>query len=610
MPIKELIIDDLQRFANDPTLVASEEAMRFMMHHYHKEGMLSNPKIVPFDDLPNQLRHIHADRGPSHSQFFIEFNTRSLSSRAVPFNHNTITGESISVHYGAMDVFCDENGTISAFIADHYFGTRYRYHGDHGFLQKFNFPIYFIVAGGSYYQTDSTHCPIFTLQHLLLTAHDTALHQTIKDRSRDIQASWNHTLVHGVPACIEANKIYIEVSEKSLKYALIHWFDHSKIEKTVKLRLLKLTFEQAVSMSELLTSSLLAHLAGKGYLPRTAALPWFDLEPKYNVYTQSFSVLTEKYPQFLRKKHAILCDDMAIPVLESAKFDELVGPHIVCEIDKRGTDKAMNKGIEFLTKALSSVALDNISSYSEDQLIDLCYGERYPLVARYLKSVLEKKAELTAQEPSNTNIAFNTTKLFSFIFSNQFMLNCFGVTSVTPFVSFIQKPSIIELELLSFMDIEALFYNVTFVRTDARTFNQKMLTVMMNNHAICLDILEKKSRDSTYTIESIHMIELLLNPHSAPLFLIERVKQLYLSGMIQHEHLRLIKLHQVKPIQEVGLSLAEDATLLALFTPQESPASVACFSESPPLHTPTFFHNQTVERSQKDLSDRSPSLTK
>ena len=608
MPIKTLIANDLQRFSQDPNLVASEEALRFIIHHYHQSGMLSNPKIVPYVDLPSQLNTLHKNKEPSHVQFFIEFNSRSLSSRAVHFKRDILTSETTSIHYAAMDVFCDEQGSITAFIADHYFGKDYRFHGDHDFLKQFKFPIYFIIAGGSYHQTDSSHCPIFTLQHLLLTAHDTALHTVLKDRVRDLKNSWNYTVIQYLQHNIEPNTIYVEINKKAVKYTLIHWHNNSIVTDSVKLRSLKLTYDQAKNIDDSLTPSLLNHLTNEGYLPRTATLPWFDLEPRYNVFTQSFKELTENYPEFLRQRDKIESKTSSIAVLQDAKFDEMVGPHIVCEVNKNNQNKALNKGIEFLTKDISAVALANICSYSEEELINFCYGERYPMVESYLKSVLNEQKELQKKEPTNLDIALNAAKIFSFIFSNQFVLNCLTLGAASPassFALFISRPSVIKLALLNFIDIEELFYNITFVETDTRTFNKKFLNNVINNKEICADISASRWENPTYTIESIHTLELLLHPQTAPLFLMDKIKRLYLSGKIKHHHLININSHGMAEINKTDLSSTDDdAALLALFNPHISPVSVTDFQESSG-HSLGFF-NQNIKPIEHDLEQSHP----
>jgi len=166
MLLKGLLFNDLVRFSTDNSeAVPSDESIRLILEVYKQKGKLINPLIIQEANVAEFLKKASTRKRTAHYQLMVEFGTRSLTKQG-PHKH---------MHYSAMDVFCHGTGKMTVFIADHSAGTKYESYLPH--YKKLDLPIHFIVAGGTPYQADATHCPIFTLQHLLLSAHDSIPNQ-------------------------------------------------------------------------------------------------------------------------------------------------------------------------------------------------------------------------------------------------------------------------------------------------------------------------------------------------------------------------------------------------------------------------------------------------
>ena len=182
MFLKKLILNDLLRFSSkgsNNTEVASEEAIRLMLYIYQRENKLVNPMLMLSTNVMDFLRQKSNDKIMTHYQLVVESGSRNglhpgdkanTHYNASASQNQLHQGDHGSVHYTAMDVYCDETGKVTVFFADHHHGKNY-YGYKYPSVQP-DFPVHFIAAGSTLYQTDESHCPIFTLQHLLLTAHD------------------------------------------------------------------------------------------------------------------------------------------------------------------------------------------------------------------------------------------------------------------------------------------------------------------------------------------------------------------------------------------------------------------------------------------------------
>lgn len=176
-----LLRKDFDQMVEDKK-VASEESIRFLVDYFKKGRRLQNIEIIHADEVVQYLQRLYSSNEYGHYQLIVEFGKRDPLVQAQP---NTI-------HYSAIDVYYD-NAQIIAFVADHYHGREY--HSYREVYENLQLPIRFIVAGGNTYQSDSQHCPIFTLQHLLMTAFDENLKEqllSLADKSSDkyIQLPW------------------------------------------------------------------------------------------------------------------------------------------------------------------------------------------------------------------------------------------------------------------------------------------------------------------------------------------------------------------------------------------------------------------------------------
>ncbi|MGQ3888525.1 hypothetical protein ACQUW5_05775 [Legionella sp. CNM-1927-20] len=177
--LSELICDDLEELAYfGSEVVASEEAIRFLMTMYRTKNALGDVDLVHKTQFLSVLKsilqaneaYIKSERNPAifnnkasrfkQYQFLIEVGNRSQSQQRQPD----------TVHYCAVDLFIISGERPVAFVADHYRGHDGYYYEFQQVARELN--IFFIIAGNSVYQADRVHCPIFSLYHLLLTFRD------------------------------------------------------------------------------------------------------------------------------------------------------------------------------------------------------------------------------------------------------------------------------------------------------------------------------------------------------------------------------------------------------------------------------------------------------
>ncbi|WP_133135859.1 hypothetical protein [Legionella rowbothamii] len=174
--LSELICDDLAELANhESDYIASEEAIHFMKALYNKNKEL-NIHLIHKDQFSNFLKNHPLMTTPGHYQFIIEVGERSKLKQRTPD----------TIHYCAVDLFIRSGKTPLAFVGDHY-------RGHNGYYSEFEslakaLGVQFIVVGGATYQADSVHCPIFSLQHLLLTAEDENILPLLEEKTNNSTA--------------------------------------------------------------------------------------------------------------------------------------------------------------------------------------------------------------------------------------------------------------------------------------------------------------------------------------------------------------------------------------------------------------------------------------
>lgn len=169
--LSELISDDLAELANhESDYIASEEAIHFMTALYNKNREL-NIHLIHKEQFPEFLMNNTLMTMPGHYQFMVEVGERSKLKQQNPE----------TIHYCAMDLFIRSDKTPLAFVVDHYRGYSGYYSEFKAIAEKFG--VLFFVVGGATYQADRVHCPIFSLQHLLLTAEDDGILPFLEEKA-------------------------------------------------------------------------------------------------------------------------------------------------------------------------------------------------------------------------------------------------------------------------------------------------------------------------------------------------------------------------------------------------------------------------------------------
>lgn len=174
--LSELICDDLAELANhESDYIASEEAILFMKALYNKNKEL-NIHLIHKEQFSNFLKSNALMTTPGHYQFIIEVGERSKLKQRSPE----------AIHYCAVDLFIRSGKTPLALVSDHYRGHGGYYSEFEGIAKTFG--VQFVVVGGATYQADSVHCPIFSLQHLLLTAEDENILPLLEEKTNNLTA--------------------------------------------------------------------------------------------------------------------------------------------------------------------------------------------------------------------------------------------------------------------------------------------------------------------------------------------------------------------------------------------------------------------------------------
>lgn len=321
-------------FTRQSKEVPSEESIRLMLAAH--TDRLTNPLFIHEKSIPDFLQKVSARKERTHYQLFVEVSARSPLSQGVPDG----------IHYSAMDVYCHETGAIIVFIADHYQGKDYlSYRKIYDTMALEN--IKFIVAGGTSYQTDGKNCPIFTLQHLLLTAFDENLYRMLVEKA---------------------------------------------------------------SMSE----------------GRMVQLPWFELDPIYNMNIQSFNQLSS-YIDFVKQREQTPPEEESI-TLRAAEFDHRLSGRFQQLLNKKRQPIIINNNIESLAMDYACASFSYVESRSvgEAELIEICYREKYPFVANILREALEVSLLIDGRNETTPLSGTGDPRpylskhgLFDCIFSNQ-----------------------------------------------------------------------------------------------------------------------------------------------------------------------------------------------
>lgn len=163
--LSDLICDDLSELANySSDVIASEEAISCIVALYKNKNKLHNIHILHKSELQSFLKNTldveTLKNTQGHHQFLIEVGSRSNAHQRAPE----------TIHYCSVDLYFKPGQKPLAFVAD-------QYRGHDGYYTEFSkiaeeLGFHFAVPGGDIFQADSVHCPVFSINHLLLTAND------------------------------------------------------------------------------------------------------------------------------------------------------------------------------------------------------------------------------------------------------------------------------------------------------------------------------------------------------------------------------------------------------------------------------------------------------
>ena len=536
MLLKQHILNDLGNYLNKPNHVVSEESIALMMHIFENEKCLINPSIVPFYQLDKHIKKIYDDKTP-HSQLILEFNSRSLVTAKEPSHDGTL------IHYAATDVFRNEADEIIIFVADHYFGKEYRLFSSEIEL-KFDFPVYFIIAGGSPYQNDNNHCPFFALQHLALSAKDTRLHTKLKKDIEQLKLSYPFKLDSNEVTERNANTLYFQINNKKLIYT---FSDSSQLKKgTLKIKLQPVEWGNlTLDVLELYRSKIVYQFMQKENLLKPIKTPWFDLDPEYNVCTQSYTQINNYKKYISEKIGGKKSFNQTLSV-----FEHLIEQNSSYSALNNASEqtKKQNKSINAFAKECINAIKNYFASdtYNETKLIDICYAKRYCNIVELLNQEQQIRDAFKNMFPT-----LSTDKsLVDLIFSNQFILNCFtektlqnnndkSVKSIMYFRDILSDSKIIILIQAGYVCSEHLLSKITSCKKNERlidynevkNFSKKdwLLTWAITN----LNFLNQLNPND--------IIELLFSTISPELLKNTTVKNLYFSNQLTIRQLLAVK---------------------------------------------------------------------
>jgi len=360
------------------------------------------------------------------------------------------------------------------------------------------------------------------------------------------------------------------------------------------------SFNKNVTIEQLVAElpKIVLQMAYDGYPAQTVTLAWFDLDPKYNVLMQSFTELNN-YIGYT--KGPALPAEVASPVLVEANFDALLGPNLVCQ-EIKGKNKVLNRGVENLTTTYAQFAQLSLDflDYDETMLIEICYRARYYFLVGFLNDALQISQKINERRLAQGLESSDHNPLFDFVFSNQFVLNCFSVQlpsqkkldvsqASKDFVRLLSNPALIYLITLDVLDIEELFHEVTWVDKGYRKFYDKNLNQIIKNEKVIEAFLEHWDKTGTlpHAPDSGSFLELLTSSTAEKLFDIPLIKRLFFYGAMDFKDLLAIKSEQLLRLE--SLKLLENVEIMpveqmryywATCTTISSPVSVADVDDS------------------------------
>ena len=481
--LKELLIADLSHILQKSEHVIADESIRLIVEKLKTENKLVNPLIKKVTQICNFFKAIHHEKKECHYQVILESGERGQLNQ----------GDWGSIHYAAMDVFCNENGEIIVLIADHYHGAKYN-----SFRAEYNqlgIPIFFIVVGGSLYQADRYNCIFFTLRHLELSADD-----------------------------------------ETLKRYLLYLVNSNPV------------LQQNIT--------------------------WFDLNPKYNLATQSFSRLTD-YVSLTKHNQDPLnqSPEKSADILIENQFDRILSKTLECGADQ----KIRNYAIQGYAIKLINECIDWLNNPNEQDLVHICYADK--TLAQAILSQALSIAEAGSAHP-----------LYSFMFSNPAVLNFFSQISTenhkimtlhSNFFNIFNQPKILSFMRDGLVDPYELLSKL--VKNDGKklTFSAVGISSISLNLPILNYITISESGTYDVTIAR-NILQSLLLKNAVKVLEKEPFRRLFLSGKIDVNLIPAIRYNLFEKEALDDLTDEELSMKIKEFAGVPSPVSVI---ETPHMHT-------------------------
>ena len=553
--LKELLIEDMNKYIdNTQTTVLAKETIILIKDIYNTKKLLRNAQIIHATEVLNILKILSNKKATNHYQFIVETGERS------PRNQ----GEPGQIHYSAMDVYCEDDGQLLVVIADHYFGKNYiSYKKEY---EELTDPlIHFIILGGKdlQYQSDSRHCPIFSLQHLLLTAQDPSLKEFYK------QAIPDETDVTSEPAVSNESAIPNAQAVPNLNVKFISWY---------------------------------------------------SLPHEYFVCMQSMNNLFTYADKCRQSEHRT--QDEGSAILIEANFDKLVSNHL--KPNPQRNMRIQNFRIEAIKERIMNETITEIENISEQQLIQICYGDN-KVISEILKRETNVSSSAAVSIATTENyvhpllsLVFSNQPLI-----NCLSLKTLSTLSKKSKPSDSQKlielliePSLLYLISKGLIDAQLLFLQITDTENIIRaitTSKLKLLTQHIQVMEAIAKFIENTHCIHEYMGNNNNILELLLHKNAKILLKNPQIIKYYCTGRINNDTIFSLRTDKLTKItDDCAFNDEQIFTTLLSCCIEASPLSIAtCLSPitADTLRSPRFFDvsrelfpavNATVDNDEED----------
>lgn len=328
-------------------------------------------------------------------------------------------------------------------------------------------------------------------------------------------------------------------------------------------------------------------------------LPWHLLPPRYNFYTQSFSLISKYVEE--QKILEGTSSELSCEVLAAASFDTKMSSTLI----SNETGKIINRAIEALVIQYSQIVKGAVSEYREDELIKIAY-ERYPKVL----SILEK-AHLNIEKLRTEGKIINQHPIFNFVFSNMPFIYALETKPLRKLKGkdphehlflIYKNPIVLNLMLEGHLCPAAMFAQFTSSDGKQLTLLREPLKIAYENITALLD--EAYQYYQEHGSVEFSFMELIFMKNAPRVCASPQVKELYFSGQVSPAYLGYVRPHSLS-INE-SLSTEEYKVELDKHVTQTSPFSVSelCFTPSKGSVTENRFGFFSLSQSSHTLKDQ------